>query len=191
MIIDLKRKAWEIKKKADRRKADNETNEEKKDETRTILVVPHSKHVENISQQLSPEVKIVTSAGKKIGQIVKKKKSKKSNDDSVVYKIPCSKCDKAYYGETGRGLKTRIREHRNDLRNHRETKAIVIHADREGHLPDWNNAEALHSNLTKTERWLIEAAYIRTEEVTNVSQGFFKLHTSIAERVKKKVRNDR
>ena len=155
-----------------------------------ILVVPHSSHVDSVSQQLSPEIKMVTSAGKKIGQMVKKKKIKKRNEDSIAYKIPCSKRDKAYYGETGMGLKTRIREHRNDLRNHRETKAIVMHADKEGHLPNWNGAEALHSNLTKTERWLIEAAYIRTEEVTNVSQGFFKLHACIAERVKKKIRND-
>ena len=59
-----------------------------------------------------------------------------------------------------------------------------MHADKEGHLPKWNEATALHSNLTKKERWLIEAAYIQTEKVLNVSPGFLKLHTSVAEIIK-------
>ena len=64
------------------------------------------------------------------------------------------------------------------------SKAIVIHADHEGHLPKWDEAKALHSNLTKMQRWLVEAAYISTEDVTNISTGFFKLAGSIAEQIK-------
>ena len=67
----------------------------------------------------------------------------------------------------------RLQEHKNDLRNHKMSKAIVIHADHEGHLPKWDVAKALHSNLTKMQRWQIEAAYISTEDVTNVSPAFF------------------
>ena len=77
--------------------------------------------------------------------------------------------------------------HKNDLQNHATTKAIVYHADETGHLPKWNDAEPLHTNLTKMQRWLIEAAYIKTGESMNMSPGpgFFKLHDSIAERIKK------
>ena len=130
----------------------------------------------------------MTTSGKKIGEVVRKKKPKKENSDSIVYKIPCGKCDKSYFGETGRGLKTRVQEHRNDLRNHRTSKAIVLHADQDGHLPKWSEARALHANLTKMQRWILEAAYIRTEPITNVSPGFFKLHNSIAERIKQENR---
>ena len=56
------------------------------------------------------------------------------------------------------------------------------------HLPKWSDAKALHTNLTKTERWLIEAAYIRTEKIINVSPGFFMLHASVAERIKTDIR---
>ena len=79
----------------------------------------------------------------------------------IVYKISSSKCDKSYFGETGRGLGTRIRERKNDLQNHRTTKAIVHYADEARHLPKWNDAEPLHANLTKMQRWLTEAAYIK------------------------------
>jgi len=137
---------------------------------------------------MAPEINIVTTSGKKIGQVVRKTKTKKQNSDSIVYKIPCGRCDKSYFGETGRGLRTRVQEHRNDLRNHRTTKAIVLHADQDGHLPNWSEAQTLHTNLTKMQRWLVEAAYIRTENVTNVSPGFFKIHSSIAERIKRENR---
>ena len=108
--------------------------------------------------------------------------------DSIVYKIPCGRCDRSYYGETGRGLSKRIQEHRNDLRNHRTSKSRVMHADQEGHLPKWSEAQALHTGLTKMQRWLIEAAYISTEDATNVSPGFFKLHDNLATRIKHKNR---
>ena len=133
---------------------------------------------------LAPDLKVVTTSGKKIGQVVRKTKPKVENSDSIVYKIPCGRCDKSYFGETGRGLKTRVQEHRNDLRNHRTSKALVIHADRHGHLPKWDEATPVHTNLTRIQRWLVEAAYISTEDVTNVSPGFFKLHSSIAKRIK-------
>ena len=33
--------------------------------------------------------------------------------------------------------------HINDLRNHRTTEAIVMHADQDGHLPKWSDAHVL------------------------------------------------
>ena len=54
--------------------------------------------------------------------------------------------------ETGRGLKTRMREHKGDLRNHRVSNAFVAHVDEAGHLPDWAGATSLKKNLTK-KKW--------------------------------------
>ena len=39
-----------------------------------------------------------------------KKRAMKRDMDSIVYKISCSKCGKSYYGKTGSGLGTIIRE---------------------------------------------------------------------------------
>ncbi|KYN14843.1 hypothetical protein ALC57_12952, partial [Trachymyrmex cornetzi] len=35
--------------------------------------------------------------------------------ENVVYKINCKNCDASYVGQTGRKLKTRINEHKNDI----------------------------------------------------------------------------
>ena len=72
------------------------------------------------------------------------------------------KCSRVYYGETGRGLKTRMREHKGDLRNHRVSNAFVVHVDEAGHLPDWAGATSLKKDFTKTQRKIVEAAFIAT-----------------------------
>ena len=41
-------------------------------------------------------------------------KVEKQKKAGVVYKIPCSQCEKVYIGETGRQLGTRITEHRKE-----------------------------------------------------------------------------
>ena len=122
-----------------------------------------------MAKQLVPDLQIITIARQEMGQAIRKRRPQQANPDSIVCKISCGKCDKACFGETGMGLRTQLQEHKNDLHNHKMSKAIVIHADHEGHLPKWGEAKALHSNLTKMQRWLIEVAYISTEDVTNVS----------------------
>lgn len=47
----------------------------------------------------------------------------------LVYNIPCSGCDVVYIGETIQHLKTRIRQHTNDVKNKRtKNSALVDHA---------------------------------------------------------------
>ena len=98
----------------------------------------------------------------------------------MVYKIPCGGCNRAYFGETGRGIEQRIKEHKADLRYHRTTNSFVMHVDTDSHLPDWGRAETLHCGLNKRNRRALEAAYIITEDNINISQGYFKLSKSVA-----------
>ena len=194
LLITLQKKAHRIKSRTDsQRQQGQEQNQaqQRKQGLHTYVVAPNSIHADKVAKMLAPDLKIVTTSGKKIGQVVRKAKYKVVNTESIVYKIPCGKCSKSYFGETGRGLKKRIQEHRNDLRNHRTSKALVMHADRHGHLPKWDKAEPLHTDMTRVQRWLIEAAYISTEDVTNVSPGFFKLHSSIAKQIKRENRSCR
>ena len=55
-------------------------------------------------------------------------------------KIPCGSCSKSYIGETGRGLQTRLKEHKRYMRNNSEHSALVIHAEKTHHIPDWGGA---------------------------------------------------
>ena len=64
-------------------------------------------------------------SGLKISEIVRKKKRHTENKDSVVYSILCNGCSKSYVGETYRGVKTRVIEHRRDVCNHKSTTVLL------------------------------------------------------------------
>ena len=99
---------------------------------------------------------------------------------SVVYQIPCGSCDKSYIGETGRGLDTRVKEHRRDVRNDMDHSALVVHAHATGHLPNWAGASILAKCGDKGDRKATEAAYIATNDTTNTRVGFIKWAKSAA-----------
>ena len=118
--------------------------------------------------------------------MIKHDEKRDKNENSIVYKIPCNTCHVAYYGETARGVHKRLTEHKNDLKTHRLSNSLVIHADKYGHLPNWEKVEVLHEGHDRTTRKIIEAAYISTNDVSNHRMGFINLtkaasHTIINE----------
>ena len=87
LIINLQAKARKIKEKADRRTRSERTTEENKDDKQTVLVVPHSRYADSVSKQMAPEVKMVTSAGKKLGQIVKRRNPRRPTQTALFIKF--------------------------------------------------------------------------------------------------------
>ena len=110
-------------------------------------------------------------SGLKISEIVRKKKRHTENKDSVVYSIPCNGCSKSYVGETYRGVKTRVMEHRRDVCNHKSTSSFVIHVEERNHLPKWDNVKVLWRGEGKSKRKLIEAAVIECLPNINSKRG--------------------
>ena len=93
---------------------------------------------------------------------------------SVIYKIFCSEtCEKSYIGETGRGLKTRLTEHKRDVRNHNRSNAIVLHIENCGSLPFWPRAEVIEEGMSKSTRKALEAAHIQLKNTMKERPGFF------------------
>ena len=125
------------------------------------LVVPNSKFAQELSSTLRHTgLIIITDAGKKISDLVKQKINNAENEESVVYKIPCTSCDTVYYGETYRGINKRLKEHKADVRYHRTTSALVTHIDERNHLPNWKEAVVLEKGLRKQQRKVLEALHI-------------------------------
>ena len=125
------------------------------------LVVPNSKFAQELSSALRHTgLIIITDAGKKINELVKRKVNNAENEESVVYKIPCTSCDTVYYGETYRGIDKRLKEHKADVRYHRTTSALVNHIDEKNHLPNWKEAIVIEKGLTKQQRKVLEALFI-------------------------------
>ena len=161
----MKKKAKEIiNKSKDENKNKNETR---------YITVPNS----NVNSYLDTfllkaGIKIARTSGSKVGHLVTRSDNNPTNENSVVYKIPCKSCPSSYFGESGRGLNKRINEHKNDVKAHRTSNSIVIHVDKHGHLPDWNNTTVLNKGSSKKLRKTIEAAYINTNNNINHREGF-------------------
>ena len=158
-----------------RKKAENILSRSNPVISSNFLVLPPCNLSQAISKYFGNTMNIASTSGEKIHDLIREKKQQKSNTDSAVYRIPCSGCDMAYYGETGRGFNTRIYEHRADVRHHRNSNAMVVHVDEAGHLPNWKEAETIHEGLSKHKRKVMEAAYIATEKNMNTASGRFKL----------------
>ena len=88
--------------------------------------------------------------------------NKQNNEKSIVYKIPFNGCTKPYYGETGRSLDVRLKEHRKDIQYQRD-KTIVKHSQECGALPKWEDAGSVKENIDKQTRIAIEAAVLEVK----------------------------
>ncbi|XP_069984507.1 uncharacterized protein [Penaeus vannamei] len=105
-----------------------------------------------------------------------RQKQPEDNPNSAVYRIPCSGCDKAYFGETGRGFNTRINEHRADVRHHRASNAMAVHVDEPGHLPNWKEAEIIHGGTNKNRKsWKLHTSRRRIVVLVTLMTSFMAL----------------
>ena len=110
----------------------------------------------------------------------------------VVYKIPCSQCEKIYIGETGRQLGTRITEHRKEAEkisnrnctrttrrastNEHHKSAITDHVCQTNHIMNWEASEIVEQESDKLKRWIKESICIRSNTPTmNSDKGAYQL----------------
>ena len=163
LLYQLEKKAVKIRSKTSRSKT-----------RKPYVSVPFSEQNDVVTDFVKGTLNVTYPAGVTIKNILRRKK-KSSNQESVVYKIPCGVCEKSYIGESYRGAEKRAEEHKRDLRYHRETNAIVQHAEKEGHLPDWSAMTVLCQGLSKPHRQAVEAAYISVIDNFNGNSGKVKL----------------
>ena len=93
----------------------------------------------------------------------------------VVYKIPCSDCEKVYTGGTRRALGTRLKEHQAATRLRQEEKSSTAeHAWMEDHCPTWDDTVVLEQARNDNTLRIKEALCIMTVEqqhLLNRDQG--------------------
>ena len=170
-IIRMKKKAEQIRNSSYQDKQNKKQEQKKRGR---FISIPCSKQADSIAACLrAAGTNVAIVSGKKIDNLVRPKISK-SRSDSVVYKIPCSgSCNKSYVGETGRGLTTRLKEHKRDVRNHNTSNAMVLHMEKCHNLPAWDRAHAIEEGMTKSIRKAMEAAHILLDDTLNSKPGFF------------------
>ena len=62
---------------------------------------------------------------------------------NVVYKIPCASCPWSYIGETGRCLKTRVKEHTRNTKAFKKGSNVATHAWLNDHSIDFKSAHVI------------------------------------------------
>ena len=98
----------------------------------------------------------------------------RSSRPGVVYQNPCRDCTGIYIGETGRAYKTRLAEHKRDLKpanlakvddnNFNKKTALVKHVITKDHRVDWDHSKILTFEIDFTKRRFLESFFIHNSE---------------------------
>jgi len=84
------------------------------------MTIPYICNVsEDVKRIIKNMVDVRYTIPRRLDTIVKKGKDKldTQQETEIVYRINCKNCDKAYVGQTKRHLATRLKEHKNNIRN--------------------------------------------------------------------------
>ena len=123
-----------------------EEKEREEQENKKWTTLPYLQGTtERISRILSKHnIKVISKPQRKIAQLLPNPKDQRSHLETPgVYKIPCS-CGKAYIGETGRKISTRIKEHqRSEKYGHFSQSALAEHWMETGHSVQYDKATKL------------------------------------------------
>ena len=85
----------------------------------------------------------------------------------VIYEVPCTDCTKVYIGETGRNLRTRLKEYKYAVKRNDDRNGIAVHAQRSGHRVDWEAARVRDMEDHTAKRKVLEAIAIQESECTS------------------------
>ena len=111
----------------------------------------------------------------KLGQNLTDNKPKVNKTEGI-YKIPCRDCKQFYVGETGRGLISRINEHKDDIVKQKAESGIAEHVRKDDHFFDFKNAKIVHYSKNIHKRHIIESAIInkcsKLDLTVNLNKGF-------------------
>ena len=103
-----------------------------------------------------------------------------TSKSNVVYKINCKDCDASYVGQTGRQLRTRIIEHKNQIKHNTANHSVITdHRLKFDHDFLWDDVEILDSEPIYHKRAISEMLFInRQKNSINLQTDTAGLHAS-------------
>ena len=142
------------------------------------IVLPFNKNLKFLNKVLKDtDYKIAFNNPGTIGKTLISNKDN-SKIEAGVYKIPCKEinCKKNYFGETGRNINIRAKEHKNEIRKGNEQNALFSHMNTTSHNIDFDKQELIFPSENYVERRIVESSYIESRSNFNLSAGQFKLN---------------
>ena len=89
-----------------------------------------------------------------------KDKNPLDQNSGVVYSVPCLGCPKVYVGETSQYLKSRISQHKHDVKSRRTSTALACHTLDMGHQFDFDNVCVVGREDNGSKRKILEVINI-------------------------------
>jgi len=140
---------------------------------KTFLTIPFVKNVsDDIKRIVKNSVDVIYTIPKKLDLLIKKGKDrlKPQQSTEIVYKINCKNCDQVYIGQTKRHLETRMKEHKNNIRNPSGNYSVVTeHRLSCNHDFEWDRPDILHKEKNRRKREIAEMLFIKKFKKSNNS----------------------
>ena len=137
------------------------------DDSQPTICIPHNKFV---SDYIRPVItgngfRLVHSASNSLrNHLVTNKPPRPatlpSSQSAGVYRLPCSGCDRSYYGETGRSIDVRVGEHRSAMRKGDLKNACFKHFAATNHSIDFDNCQVVFQSENWYNRLVVESSCI-------------------------------
>ncbi|XP_069186448.1 uncharacterized protein [Procambarus clarkii] len=102
-----------------------------------------------------------------------------------VYSISYSSCPLQYFGETGRTLNDRLKEHKRSVMSADTNNALFCHVRDSNHPIDWSSSKIIFPASTLHRRCLVESALINNVPNMNLSPGFVAVDSSLSQYILK------
>jgi len=138
-----------------------------------IFLIPYMKNVSSdIKRIVKNCVDVIYSIPKKLDLFIKKGKDRLNvgKNTEIVYKINCTNCDQTYIGQTKRHLDTRIKEHKNNIKNASGNHSVVTnHRLSFDHDFEWDKPIILHREKNRKKREIAEMFFIKKFKKSNNS----------------------
>jgi len=104
----------------------------------------------------------------KLSRIIKVHKDidQPMSKNNVVYKIFCKDCEASYVGQTKRQLKTRLKEHKNNVKLDQSKHSVISeHIIKYNHSFDWENTKIMDYESRYYKRIVSEMIHIKEQKV--------------------------
>ncbi|KYN20105.1 hypothetical protein ALC57_07533 [Trachymyrmex cornetzi] len=141
---------------------DNNNNGEK---LRNLIVFPYIKTITSKVTKVINKSKTIIGYRciNKLDRFINTHKDKNEyrDNNNVIYKINCIDCDVSYVGQTKRHLKTRIKEHRNNIKYESKHSVVTKHITDYNHKFNWEKVKILDHETNFKKRLISEMIHIK------------------------------
>ena len=145
-------------------------NKENREKKRKFFLIPYIKGISERFSKIAEkyQFRLAFSCNNKLDKFIKTGKDilDSMHHCNVVYKIDCHDCDASYVGQTKRQLRTRIREHKADIKKRSGSPSVIsCHKIEHDHEFDWDNATILDSEPSYKKRLISEMVHIKRQNM--------------------------